>query len=82
MSTTEQGDAYERRVFRWIQQEVREGRTHLNPRGAHFEWKKRCFSPDREGGIIFDIGIEFRGGEELALLWIAADETDKYSLLG
>jgi hypothetical protein len=58
MSTTEQGNSLEDRVFDYFSKEIEEGRFLARPENCRIFKKKGYYSKDREKEIVFDIAIE------------------------
>lgn len=71
MSTTDKGEAFERRVLSYMRKRVSAGQTRLNPNGVQFFHKKAYYSPARGEDIIFDGAVEYRVNEATStLVWI------------
>ena len=58
MSTVKKGDAFENKVFKYINEELSKDRLHVNGKRSNAYQKKGYFSKDRESEIITDISIE------------------------
>lgn len=58
LSTYAKGEIFEEQVFRFLTQEIVEGRFFCKPENCKIYRKKSYYSRDRESHIIFDIAIE------------------------
>ncbi|MDY3339021.1 ImmA/IrrE family metallo-endopeptidase [Riemerella anatipestifer] len=72
MSTTEKGDRFEDRCFTIIETALNNGELGIIPSISKIYKKKKYYSPDREGYIIFDISIEVitKGAKKPTLVYI------------
>ncbi|HFK5599134.1 TPA: restriction endonuclease, partial [Elizabethkingia anophelis] len=57
-NTTRKGDLFEDKCFTIIEKALKNGELGVIPSMSKIYKKKKYFSPDREGDIIFDISIE------------------------
>lgn len=70
MNSTKKGDCFEKIVFEYIKLEINGGRLLFQPDLCKVFQKKKYYSKDRGGDIVFDISIE-----------VYLPEQDNYSLL-
>ncbi len=72
MNTVRKGDLFEGKAYQIVDTAVKEGRLGLNPEFCHLEQKASFYSKDREGNIIFDIGIKVipPGANQCHLLYL------------
>jgi hypothetical protein len=64
-NTTKKGDLFEDKCFKIIETALKNGELGIIPSLSKIYKKKKYYSPDREGDIIFDIAIEvvLKGGK-------------------
>ena len=72
MSTTAKGDAFERRVYDALADELRNERLVASPKGAKIFRKKSYHSRDRDAEIITDVSMELflPDRDRPSLVWI------------
>jgi predicted helicase len=70
MTTVEKGDAFEDRVYRQFEEELKNDKLHVPSGTGRLFKKKGYFSRDRNSDIVFDLSIE---------TWLPG--ADNYSLL-
>lgn len=72
MSTIKKGNAFEDKVFRYIEDELSNDRLHVSGKRSEAHQKKGYYSKERESEIIIDISIEtfLPGASEYSLLTV------------
>lgn len=71
-NTTKKGDLFEDKCFKIIETALKNEELGIIPSLSKIYKKKKYYSPDREGDIIFDIAIEvvLKGGKKPTLVYI------------
>ncbi len=69
-STTQTGNAFERRVYDLLQTEIDADRFWAKKENCKIFWKKGYYSKDRATDIVFDVSVEvyLPGAKECSLL--------------